>query len=465
MKRRTAIKTLGGLAGAAVASRFLSGCKGDDVSDDGPLKGITTVVALMMENRSFDHYLGARKLMGVDSSNGLVAGMSNPDMDGTPIEIQTAMDMCMEDPPHDWDSCHNAFNGGANDGFVKAMQAAHNGSAGIEPMTYMLREHIPVTWALADSGAVCDAWYSSVMGPTWPNRMYWLSGQSSGVKANEVPEQGFIWDSIFHRLDEKEVPWAFYFTDIGSLAIAENLDFGNRVRRVLPDFLKEAAAGTLPPVCYIDPGFSSNDDHPPHHPLLGQQFISMIYNALANSPQWENILFVITYDEHGGFFDHVAPPTTSDMFASEGFDQLGFRVPSLVLGPYVKGGSVISTPFDHTSMLKHIEDMFELDPLTERTSAANNLESCIDFERLEAGKPAEPIELPAVEIDESSLPDRCFYNGDEARMGDVEKLAAKWSAAGRFPKELDLRHEARDVPFKVGEALDAMGAGRIRLGK
>src|SRR5262249_26126421 len=148
----------------------------------------------------------------------------------------------------------------------------------------------------------------------------------------------------------------------------------------------DAAAGKLPPVTYIDPMFTANDDHPPHHPLLGQQLIAATYQALATSPHWERCLFVICYDEHGGFFGHVSPPSdAADERAADGFNQLGFRVPTLVIGPYVKQGYVSSVRRDHTSALRHIENVHGLAPLTMRDAAATDLSECLDEARLASG--------------------------------------------------------------------------------
>src|SRR5262249_33550377 len=139
------------------------------------------------------------------------------------------------------------------------------------------------------------------------------------------------------------------------------------------EFLDDAAAGRLPPVVYIEPAYNNNDDHPPVHPINGQELIAAVYTALARSPQWKNCLLAVTYATDGGFFDHVSPPKAVDGRASLGFDQLGFRVPTLVAGPYVKEGLVSSLVYDHTSALRELELVFALDPLTQRSAAANDL--------------------------------------------------------------------------------------------
>jgi phospholipase C len=458
VKRRTAIKTLGALAGAAATSKLLGGCG----SEDGPgEEGITTIVALMMENRSYDHYLGARHLLEGEPSNGLTAGMKNPRRGGPDVEILAAgADLCIPDPPHSWTSSRTQFGNGANDGFMVAYQDRFGDAIAPHPMAYMTREHLPVTWALADGGTSCDAWFCSVMGPTWPNRFYWHSATSRGISRNELADGGSLqWPTIYHRLDDAGIPWAYYYSDLPVVGLWGNLELEGRIRRVMWDFFDDAAAGKLPPVVFLDPSFASNDDHPPHHPLLGQQFIASVYRALAESPQWNNILFAITYDEHGGFFDHVPPPKTADDYAAEGFDQLGFRVPGMVLGPYAKQGYVSSVTYDHTSVLAHIESMFGLEPLTARDAAANDLSDCIDMQRLADGAPAPPTEIPAVEVDESMLDAACLQR--ISGQTDLELLAD----SGFFPAKYDARGDARDLLHGVAEVLDRMNSGRARRGR
>lgn len=457
MKRRDALKALGALAGAAGTAKMLSAC-----GSDGPPPGIDTIVYLMMENRSYDHYLGARSMLDGKPGDGLVSTMSNPDLDGNDIIIMPTPDgaLCALDPPHGWDASRAQMAGGANSGFVTEHQARHPGA--VEPMGYMLRQNLPVTWALADAYTTADRWFCSVLGPTLPNRMYWHAGTSNGAKTNDEVLGGAFngIPSIHHRLDEAGIDWAYYYGDVPVLAVLKDLEIEGRLRRFMYDFIDDAAAGKLPPVVYIDPGFGSNDDHPPHHPLLGQQLIAATYNALATSPHWERCLLVVTYDENGGYFDHVAPPTAPDELAADGFDQLGFRVPPLIIGPYTKQGYVSSVQYDHTSALKHLENHFGLAPLTMRSTAATDLADCIDAERLAAGEPSAPITLPAVEINESELPENCI--GSSLREFDHDILA--WADSANLGK-YDLRSETRDYVYGISEYLDHYNLGRIRRGR
>ncbi|HVK74119.1 MAG TPA: alkaline phosphatase family protein [Kofleriaceae bacterium] len=466
MRRRDALKTLGAMAGAAGAARLLPGCDDGDggIPPDGPVvypAGIHNIVYVMMENRSYDHQLGARALQGLPG-DGLMAGMSNPDTAGTEIPIfeagLTDRDLCVPDPPHSWPRSHEQFANGTNRGFVVAHQGAHRNTSLIDPMQYLVRAHAPVLWKLADEYTTCDRWFCSVMGPTWPNRMFWHAGTSLGTSTNEVPVESFD-ATIFHRLNAKGVDWKYYYSDLPFVALLGLTAEGHIGS--LEDFLNDARAGTLRPFTYVEPSFGFNDDHPPHHPMAAQQFVAMVYTALATSPQWANTLLVITYDEHGGFFDHVPPPTVADDRAADGFDQLGFRVPAYVVGPYVKAGFVSSVQRDHTSALRHLIDHFALDPINTRTSAATGLSDAIDEERLTAETPRDPVEIPAVEVDESELDPAC-RNAAERRDLDLyayadahPELFARW----------DRRAKIRDDAYLIGDFLEQHNAGRIIRGR
>lgn len=370
---------------------------------------IDHVIFVMFENRSFDHFLGAMKLLEGRELDGLEATMSNADADGTVYGPTPADTQCLYDPPHGWSQSHSQWNHGACDGFVT--EYAQEGAP--EPgavLSYMSRDDLPVTWALADAYAVCDRYFASVMGPTWPNRLYGHSGTSLGQDNNDYPSGGgFTMPTVWSKLDEIGVSWKYYYTDLPFLVLFKDT-MRPETTGVFEDFLADCASGNLPAVSWVDPGFSYNDDHPPHFVGLGQELLGLLYQALATSPKWNNCLLVLTYDEHGGFFDHVSPPTTADDYADDGFDQLGFRVPTIVVGPYVKPG-VSSEIFDHTSWLKFVCERFGIEPWTARIAAANSLALLIDQDRLAAGTPLPPADAPTPTYDESLLGDECFGGG------------------------------------------------------
>jgi phospholipase C len=429
MNRRQAIKTIGGLAGMAGVSKFLPACGG---SDDDPV-GITTYVYLMLENRTYDHMFGARSWKEGKPGDGLRDGITQLDANNMPQSLYQPMNlaaqMCVSnDPDHSWGGSRGQWNNGANDGFLKVHQADYPGA--VEPLQYLTRKEQPISWALADAYTSCDKWHASLMGPTLPNRFYWHAGTSAGYRTNAVGtnnDRPLDVDTIYHRLQQKNIPWRYYYGNLPVISIANSRltaarqftneyiaesvkNFGDS-EFAEGQFFKDAKEGKLPPVSYIDPAFYVNDDHPPTHPILAQALIASVYTALATSPQWKNCMLVITYDEHGGFYDHVAPPNlpasaddTAMRFpldeagattaGANEFTQLGFRVPAMVIGPYVKQGYVSSVQYDHTSALKHLQNHFELDPLTARIDAATDLTDCIDMDRLQRGDWAEPIQMP-----------------------------------------------------------------------
>jgi phospholipase C len=459
MKRRDALKTLGALAGVGAAARVLPAC--GDGGDDGPV-GITNIVVVMMENRSYDHLYGARSLLEGKPGDGLLATMGNPDLDGTmvPVYQADATGMCVPDPPHGWDSSRVQWSAGTNQSFLREYQRTQGGDRSRKQvMEYLTRAQVPVSWALADAYTTCDRYFCSVMGPTWPNRMFWHSGDSGGLTTNDFPTGGFTWPSIYHRLDDKGVPWRYYFTDLPVLALIDTLDKEGRVW-MIDEFFADAQFGRLPPVAYVDPGFGTNDDHPPHHPILGQQFLAAVYTALATSPQWKNTLLVVTYDEHGGFYDHVSPPkAVGDARAAEGFDQLGFRVPTLIAGPYAKQGHVSNVVHDHCSVLRHIEEMFDLEPCNARTAAASNLMDAIDVEALAAGTPRDPVALPPVIVDESMIGAEC-----RTALRERHDLFALIDQRPELFADYEIRDRSRETVALLGDFLARHGAGAFRRG-
>jgi len=454
MKRRDVLKRMGALGAAATLPRVLGGCGWDDA--DSKTTGITHLVVLCMENRSYDHYLGARALHGL-GGDGLVPGMQNPNLAGGAEAIFHETTSCIPDPPHSWEQSRRQFDGGQNDGFVREYQRLRGGQIPPHVMGYFDRGDLPFSWALADAYATSDRWFSSVLGPTWPNRMFLHSGQSGGLIENVLPTNGGInWPSIHHQLNDAGVDWGYYFQDLPFVPLFKDLDTTGHVHRLVSDFFEDAKNGTLPPVTWLEPNFDLNDDHPPRHPVLGQLLMSTIYAAMAQSPLWDNCMLVFMYDEHGGFHDHVAPPKADDARASEGFDQLGIRVPAFVAGPYIKPGYVSSVVRDHCSVLSHITDLYQLDPLTERVAWAPDLLDFIDLERLRAGDPAPPVAMPEVVVDESEITSAC------ARILPSQPELAALADAGFFAPEHDRRHRRRDDAYELMRIAQELGAATLR---
>ena len=413
------------------------------LSPEELLAPIETIVVLCMENRSFDHYFGSLSLLEGKVTDGLTGAESNPDPDGAPVGIFQLEDTTVADPPHGWGDAHTQWNGGKNDGFV----IAHAGDDEKDVMGYHVRGQLPAMYALADAFTLCDRWFSSVMGPTWPNRFYLHGATSKGQKQN-LPVFGF--KSIFEACEDAGITHKNYYHDVAWCSGAY-FKLGGLAK--IESFFEDAAAGELPQVVYIDPHFfgnGPNDDHPDHDIAMGQALIASVYAALAQSPQWNEVLLVITYDEHGGFFDHVPPPTTAD--GDPDFEQLGFRVPAVVAGPYVKSGCVDSTTFEHVSVLRTIQRRFGLAPFNARMEAANDLSSCIDPGALSSPKP--PATLPLVKVPVS----RVF-----ASRPQRSTHAEIWAAAesGAIPAHLDRRSEGDAIAKRVLEYGVRLGAVKL----
>ena len=443
-----------GLALGAAAALPGLGCSsegGDEVRPPGPLGQIDTFVVLMMENRSFDHYLGSLKLLEGRALDGLVGGESNLAPDGSTVASFKLDDFTVEDPPHGWNASHAQWNGGANDGFVKA----HAGPAQNDVMGYHVRAQLPTLYQLADSYTVCDRWFASVMGPTWPNRFHLHAGTSEGMQSNN-PVLGLR--SIFHQLEEAGISAANYYHDIAFAAGGYRFTKG---LRKIEQFFSDAAAGRLPRFSIIDPAFGgdgANDDHPDHDIRLGQALMASIHAALAASPQWDRMLFVLTYDEHGGFYDHVAPPTITE--SHPGFEQLGFRVPTVVAGGRVKRGAVLSAQLEHTSVLATLTRRFGLSPLNARVAAATDLAECLDPALVMPGMQVQPATvITPVELPLSALRGRFRAR----RRPDDEPHRELIEAAARvLPREHYRVAESAAITARVLAEGARLGAVRVR---
>lgn len=430
-------------AAAGLALPPVLGCADPPAEDSTPEvprpAGIDHLVVIMMENRSFDHYLGALSLEeGRADVDGLTGEEVNLDAEGVAVRPFPLPEPCQEDLPHGWGSSHDQHNGGLNDGFV----TEHGGEQAHWAMAYLGRDALPIHYALADHFAVPDAFFCSVMGPTWPNRLYGQCGTSGGMQNNDRSQAPFTFLSVYQALEQAGLGWADYYTDIPFLGLlADHWD----TARIgfIEDFVQDAARGELPEFTWIEPGYACCDDHPPHHPGLGQVFLATVLEALFRSPLWERCLVLITYDEHGGYFDHVPPPTTADDHAEQGFDQLGFRVPALIVGPWVKQG-VVKTVFDNTSHLRFVCERWGIEPWTARIAAAASLSEALDAERMARNEPLPPPVLPQVSVPEEELTAACTYDSQVvSRQPELDALLQD-----RLPQAWDPAR-IRDAPARL----------------
>lgn len=465
LTRRQTLKALSALAGAGALGACTTGGDATDEDTDtdtdaaDPMSAIGTIVVLMMENRSFDHYLGSLSLLeGRTDVDGLTADMSNEDADGNEVKVFHLDKHCQADPPHGWNSSRRQFDGGTQGGFVKE-HAGGRGETAAEVMGYYTRADLPIYYALADAHAICDRWFCSVMGPTWPNRIYAYTATSNGMMSNDFGYVPFEQPSIFSQLDEAGVSWAIYYHEapFGALVSTSGGLFGEHFHPI-EQLFRDLEAGTLPQVVFVEPGYTLNDDHPPHPILLGQALVGTVYKALAESAYWERLLMIVDYDEHGGFYDHVPPPKTQDDHAADGFDQLGHRTPGLVLGPWAKPGACIHTQYDQTSVLKTIQERFGLGTLTRRNEVANPLWDCLDLDAMAARRPHPPATIPTLEVSADDFGSECFYDLLVPGQSELDACFDK----GLLDRGLDRRHEARAILDRLLVRGEKLGVVRFR---
>jgi len=363
-------------------------------------------VILMQENRSFDHYFGT--MPGVE---GFPETYSNPNANGDPVKPFHETQLCIEDVAHSWNASHLQYDGGKNDGFVLT-----NDPNGERAVGYFDGNDIPFYWDLYSTFAMSDHHHCSMLGGTYPNRWYFLSATSFGMITNEfIPEDRFDQEPfvIMQELDDAGVDWHVYyetvpflFTYLSYIGAA-----GDHSSDSVDQFFVDLDAGTLAPVVWIDPAFSGTitdetDEHPPSIPQVGEAWVENIIRAVMASDIWSRTAIILTYDEHGGFFDHVPPPPACapddrppDLQADDEpgeFDRLGFRVPLVVVSPYSKPSYVSKETTDATSILRLLEARFDLPALTSRDANAWPLLDMFDFNN--------PAFMEPPELDPSVLP-------------------------------------------------------------
>jgi phospholipase C len=323
------------------------------------------IVVSCQENRSFDHYFGYAPQVQ-KAGYGPPPGYTLPDANGgrhAPFEF-TALET--PDPPHSWTSVHRQWNNGAMDGFYKEF--------GDNAIGYYTAKELPYYYSLFGKAGLCANYFCSLLGPTWPNRFYLMTGTSGGITNNGYWGYGIFrtaqWPIILDLLDEAELSWKIYYigsdgVDVGdtdNVAVFwDKYAFDPRTAKSIDEYYEDCAAGTLPNVSWIIPSFSMEfDEHPPANVAVGMDFQAQTIEALRGSPHWGKSAFLLTYDEHGGFFDHVAPPQL-DAYG------LSMRVPLWVVSPHARRGVVTSSrPADHVSTLKLIERNWGLPTLASR---------------------------------------------------------------------------------------------------
>jgi len=361
-----------GSAGALAALRATPTAAAAGLPDPAS-SGIDHVVVVTMENRSFDHLLGW--LPGAD---GRQAGLTYTDRRGIPHPThRLAPDFrgCgYADPDHSYSGSRTAYDHGRCDGWLRA------GSNDLYAIGYYARGDLHFLGAAAPAWTVCDRYFASTMGPTMSNRMYLHCGRTD--RTSDVPLPSSL-RTIWDVLAERGISGRYYRRNFSFLGL-----WGTRytpITRSFADFRRDCRTGTLPAVAYVDPAYTlpvlglGTDDHPPSDIRAGEWFLSQVYTAVTTGPLWPRTLLVITFDEWGGFFEHVPPQHAPDV--SPVYSLRGFRVPTILVSPFARRGHVDHGLYDHASILRLIEWRFGLPPLSRRDAAANNLAAALDFSR------------------------------------------------------------------------------------
>ena len=389
---------------AAAAGLGLAGC-GDSATAEAGAKaraslpkpdkcGIDHVVVVMMENRSFDHFLG-----WVPGADGVQAGVTLQDRDGNPhnsYDLAPNFQNChLADPDHGYNGGRVHVNGGAMDGFLLTQVPGDT-----FPIGYYTADSLPFYRGCAEHWTICDRYFSGILSYTTPNRFYMHAGQTDRITNTvDISTLPTVWDRM--RGVGRSVK--YYYTDVSYTSFwgDQYLDFSTKYRR--ESFAGEILAGPLANLTFIDnvgntlneQGGISIDDHPYADIRDGQAFLNDVYNALRAHPDWERTLLIINYDEWGGFYDHVVPPfaPVSAEEAALGNDgRLGCRVPCVLIGPHVRRGHVESMQLDPNSILNMLAWRFGFEPLGARGATSNNLALALDF----SGKP-DPL-TPAFDV-------------------------------------------------------------------
>jgi phospholipase C len=453
LTRRTLLR-YGGSLGAAVAGMSSGGAlmkaaaaagaivrQPDSLPDPRRPAGTPTealpfdhVVVVMMENHSFDNLLGALAHSGQPKAQGLkfntrgVALNSNPGPEGAVRSFPFATTAQGPNVSQSWNATHRQIDGGKMDGFVSSVGGAD------QPMGYWTKDLLPFPYSLASTFCVANRWFSSAPCQTYPNRRFLMAGTAYGNISTDVeslkdppPPNGTIWDRLHHY----EISWRNYFTDLPSVGI-----IGSTVEKYpqnlapIAKFYGDCAAGTLPSVSIVDPEFgvagivgsslatlpalqpiaekletTGGDEENPQDMAYGEYWASTVLKAVLNSPAWPRTLLIYTYDEHGGYYDHVPPPAAiaPDSIAPKlgpgdvpgGYDIYGPRVPAVVVSPYSKPNAVTNVVHDHTSFLATVQAKWNLPALTYRDANAKTVKDFLNLEAPAFLAPPTIAEAPA----------------------------------------------------------------------
>lgn len=405
MNRRELLKSAGLAYGATLFGAACGSGKFMSMQNPSPSSaalpnpadsGIDHIVVVTMENRSFDHFFG-----WFPNADGKQAGLTYVDKNGVSHSTHSLSGDytgCPHpSPDHSYNGGRVEYDGGAMDGFLRA------GNNDDYSIGYYGQADIPFYGELARNYTTCNRYFASILGPTFPNRLFLHAAQTDrlddSVNFTSLPT---IWD----RLAAAGVSGNYYFSNVPFTALWATKYLG--MSKLYAEFLVAAATGALPAVSFVDPRYTilddgtGSDDHPHADIREGDKFLYQTFQALANGPKWANTVFIVNFDEWGGFFEHVAPPRATaanqvDTDIVNGKTLLGLRVPTVIASPFTKGNpsspAVNSMVFDHTSVLKLIEWRWGLTPLTPRDASGDisNLANALNFSNPDAKVPSLPV--------------------------------------------------------------------------
>jgi phospholipase C len=441
------------------------------------LPRIRHIVVLMMENHSYDNYLG----MLAGRGDGLALGSDgqpeavNKQLDGEPVRLRHAPGPVQETktPTQSWHASHVQWDDGSCDGFARSIEIIEPGRDDTAPMRYWTEDDLPFYYGLAKTFPLADRWFCSCLGPTFPNRRFLIAGTAHGL-IDDVPFSMFDYPpagTVFDLLDRFGISWVNYHNVSRASVIIKRLlgrpglvamrrlasvarwlppvvkaVSGNksftadlypigllrclRHLRTARQFFTDADNGTLPAFSIVDPDFRAFSEENPQDIRKGESFAAEVINRVMHGKGWPHTLLIWTYDEHGGYYDHVPPPEAvppddvrgrsilympawlrailRPFFASyiaeveatdagpRDYDRYGFRVPAVIVSPYSLPHHVVSETLDHTSVLRLVEEKWNLPPLTRRDAAAATPLSAVNLD----GPPAfiDPPQLPAPKL-------------------------------------------------------------------
>jgi phospholipase C len=447
----------------------------------GPGIPVDHILIVMQENRSFDHYYSKLPESGQADVEVTPPGFTNKGVDGKPVSPFHDTRYCFVDTNHEWAGSHVEYDGGKMDGFVLANEGSSgppphplpDSTSGVRAMGYYDATDLPFYYWLAGEFSIADHYFCSLLGPTWPNRMYLYAASSRGLTENSLARfldqkgacekdadcagaaagscvnggcQGTcaadadcgldapdgtcdvasggvckpIGRTLFDYLEQRKLDWKVYAGGTPGFGLTVDAWLTYRVdhQKTIDDYYADAAAGTLPAVAFVDPHlgderYDQDDEHPPASPQPGQRFVAKVIDALTKSPNWPSSALFVTYDEHGGLFDHVPPPeacppgdfapTIKPGDPQGDFNRYGVRVPMLLVSPFAKKHFVGHHVYDHTSIVRFIEDRFVIPAISGRDANAEAPWEMFDFD---APPHASPPAIAIPDVDQAKL-DAC----------------------------------------------------------